>query len=68
MGFIPQFDITKKYIKGVDNEVTDSWSRLCAVSDKTKYLTALEEGECPPHQYLILMRYTLHPSRQRRMG
>ena len=53
--YLQQFDITKKYIKGVDNEVTDSWSRLCAVSDKTQYLTALEEGECPPHQYLNLM-------------
>ena len=53
--YLQQFDITKKYIKGEDNEITDSWSRLCAVSDKTEYLTLLEEMECPSSEYLNLM-------------
>jgi len=54
--YLQQFDITKKYIKGEDNEITDTWSRLCAVSDKTEYLTILEEMECPDSsEYLNLM-------------
>ena len=54
--YLQQFDITKKYIKGEDNEITDTWSRLCAVSDKTEYLTMMEEMACPPaSEYLNLM-------------
>jgi hypothetical protein len=57
--YLQQFDITSKYIKGEDNEITDSWSRLCAVSDKTQYLTALEEMGCPASEYLNLMTETV---------
>ena len=53
--YLQQFDITSKYIKGEDNEITDSWSRLCAVSDKTQYLTLLEERETPASEYLNLL-------------
>ena len=48
--------MTKEYIEGEKNEITDSWSRLCAVSDKTQYLTLLEEMEAPEaSEYLNLM-------------
>ena len=58
--YLQQFDCTKKYLKGEDNEITDTWSRLCAVSDKTEYLTRLEEMEAPaPQEYLNLMTETV---------
>ena len=55
--YLQNFDITNVFIKGEDNEVSDSFSRLCAVSDSTEYLTMLEEYEIAPapEQYLNLL-------------
>jgi hypothetical protein len=56
--YLQNFDITNVYIKGEDNEVSDSLSRLCAVSDSTEYLTMLEEYEVAkvPELYLNLLQ------------
>ena len=61
--YLQNFDITNVYIKGEDNEVSDSFSRLCAVSDSTEYLTMLEEYEVAlaPELYLNLL-YERTPS------
>ena len=52
--YLQNFDITNVYIKGEDNEISDSLSRLCAVSDSTEYLTMLEEHDVAPAQNLYL--------------
>ena len=49
----------REYIKGDDNEISDSLSRLCAVSDKTQYLTLIEEKEVNTDDYLNLIHETL---------
>ena len=46
--YLQGFDYDRLYIKGENNFVTDDFSRLCIVSDKTEYLTLLEEwGDDP---------------------
>jgi hypothetical protein len=57
--FLQQFDMKREYIKGDDNEISDSLSRLCAVSDKTQYLTLIEEKEVNTDDYLNLIHETL---------
>jgi hypothetical protein len=52
--YLQNFDITNVYIKGEDNEISDSLSRLCAVSDSNEYLTMLEEHDVAPAQNLYL--------------
>ena len=52
--YLQTFDITNVYIKGEDNEVSDSLSRLCAVSDSNEYLTMLEEHDVAQAQNLYL--------------
>ena len=56
--FLQQFDMKREYIKGDDNEISDSLSRLCAVSDKTQYLTLLEENEVNTDEYLNVINET----------
>ena len=54
--FLQQFDYTKNLIQGIKNGVTDDLSRLCEISDKTEYLTLLEELDGPlSNEYLNLM-------------
>ena len=40
---LQEFDHDKKFLNGASNQVADNLSRLCPVSDKTEYLTAIEE-------------------------
>jgi hypothetical protein len=49
--YLQNFQIKRDYIKGSDNEVSDSFSRLCAVSDRDEYIHPLVE-ECIHEEYL----------------
>ena len=54
--YLQAFDFNKEYLEGVKNVVTDDFSRLCEVSDKTEYLTVLEELDSPlATEYLNLI-------------
>ena len=53
--FLQSFDYEKRYIKGEQNMVTDTFSRLCE-RDNTEFLTLLEELDGPlSTEYLNLM-------------
>ena len=41
--YLQGFQMTKEYIKGEDNEVSDTFSRLCAISTPTEYIHPLIE-------------------------
>ena len=41
--YLQNFQIRKEYIKGSENEISDTFSRLCSVSDKNEYIHPLME-------------------------
>ena len=38
-----EYDFTIHYKKGEENTVADAFSRLCDISDREQFLTAIEE-------------------------
>ena len=44
--YMQEYNFTIHYKKGEENTVADAFSRLCDVSDREQYLTALEEYIC----------------------